>query len=158
VRNVRLKRYLKGEEKIGNWSWRDGPFTGTRELNGLRVMMALINNWDLTEENNVIYEEKPDGGSSARTQIYMVSDLGSSFAAPGLTWPTRKARGNVQYYSRSQFIRNLTPDYVDFRAPQHDSLFFLATPHEYSEKLRLGWIGRRIPRADARWLGQILAQ
>ena len=46
IQNVRLKRYLKDEEKAGEWHWKNDPFTGTRELNGLRVMMALINNWD----------------------------------------------------------------------------------------------------------------
>ena len=158
VRNVRLKRYLKGEEKIGNWSWRDGPFAGTRELNGLRVMMALIDNWDLTEENNVIYSEKPDEVSDRPSRIYLVSDLGSTFGTPGLTWPMQKARGNVQTYSHSEFIRTLRPDYVDFGSPRRDSLFFLATPHEYSEKLHLQWIGKHIPRDDARWLGQLLVQ
>src|SRR5260370_1531611 len=56
--NARLKRYLKGEKTIGSWQWRKNPFTGTRELNGLRVMMALINNWDLKDENNSAYERK----------------------------------------------------------------------------------------------------
>ena len=37
VHNVRLKRSLKGEEKIGDWKWSDNPFTRQRELNGLRV-------------------------------------------------------------------------------------------------------------------------
>ena len=60
MHNVRLKRSLKGEEKIGDWKWSDNPFTRQRELNGLRVMMALINNWDLKDENNAVYEEKRD--------------------------------------------------------------------------------------------------
>src|SRR5579864_6106369 len=55
VHDVRLKRHSKGEEKIGEWQWANNPFSGTRELNGLRVMMALINNWDLKDENNAIY-------------------------------------------------------------------------------------------------------
>jgi hypothetical protein len=29
---------------------------GTREFNGLRVMMALINNWDLKANNNSVYD------------------------------------------------------------------------------------------------------
>ena len=53
MHNVRLKRYLKDEKKVGEWKWRDNPFTRQRELNGLRVMMALMNNWDLKDENNV---------------------------------------------------------------------------------------------------------
>ena len=47
--NARLKRYLKGEEKFGHWKWKENPFSGTRELDGLRVVMALINNWDLKD-------------------------------------------------------------------------------------------------------------
>src|SRR5215469_15144797 len=39
VRNVRLKRDVEGEKKIGDWRWRQNPFAGTRELSGLRVMM-----------------------------------------------------------------------------------------------------------------------
>src|SRR6202022_2493961 len=44
VRNVRLKRKDKENKKTGNWDWDKNPFVGTREFNGLRVMMALINN------------------------------------------------------------------------------------------------------------------
>ena len=54
VHDVRLKR--EDEKKAGTWHWRNSPFTGTRELNGLRVAMAVINNWDLKDENNAIYE------------------------------------------------------------------------------------------------------
>src|SRR5437764_6805864 len=50
IPNVRLKRRIQGEKKIGRWKWKQNPFRGTRELNGLRVMMALINNWDLIDE------------------------------------------------------------------------------------------------------------
>jgi len=157
LHNVRLKRYLKGEKKIGNWTWSDDPFTGTRELNGLRVMMALINNWDLTDENNAIYEENHDGEVAAQ-RIYMVSDLGSSFGTAGLTWPTRKARGNLNSYSHSKIIIHATSDIVDFHAPARDSLFFLFTPREFSKRLRLCWIVKRVPRTDAKWMGQLLSQ
>ena len=156
IRNVRLKRVPAKDEKLGTWSWRNNPFTGTRELNGLRVLMSLINNWDLTDENNAIFRGNAEDGSPQR--IYMVSDLGSSFGTPGLTWPTGKARGNLAAFQHSEFISNATPDDVDFRAPKLDSLFFLATPREYMQKVHLNWIGKHIPRADARWIGDVLAQ
>ena len=41
VRRVRLERKVKEIKKIGNWDWFKNPFVGTKELNGLRVMMAL---------------------------------------------------------------------------------------------------------------------
>ncbi len=66
IRNVRLKRYSKDEKKVGIWEWRKNPFTDTRELNGLRVMMAVINNWDLKDDNNAVYEEKGSDGTQLR--------------------------------------------------------------------------------------------
>ena len=55
VREARLERQGQGK-KLNNWSWYKNPFVGTREFNGLRVMMALINNWDLKEINNDILD------------------------------------------------------------------------------------------------------
>jgi hypothetical protein len=149
--NVRLKRHLEDEKKIGTWLWRENDFTDTRELNGLRAMMALLNNWDLTDENNGIY-------TSGNQRIFMITDVGSTFGSGNLTWPTRNARGNLRVYRRSKFITRVGPDFVDFRAPVRDSLFFLATPHEYFSKLPLHWIGKHVPRSDAKWLGELLAR
>src|SRR6266446_3791342 len=75
IHGARLKRYLEGEKKIGTWEWRRDPFTGTRELNGLRVMMALINNWDLKDENNGVYQEK-GGEQEGPERVYLITDLG----------------------------------------------------------------------------------
>src|SRR5439155_3498130 len=106
--NARLKRYIKGEEKGGAWQWAENPFTGTLEFNGLRVMMAVINNWDLKDVNNEIYREKHEP-----ELIYMVSDLGASFGATGHIWPHRLSKGNLDSYRRSKFITRVTPEYVD---------------------------------------------
>src|SRR5205823_6272753 len=59
IKNLRLKRYLKGEKKIALWRWHRNPFVGTRELNGLRVMMALINNWTLKTTTTLLTKSKP---------------------------------------------------------------------------------------------------
>jgi len=89
MRNVRLERKIPGQKKLGDWKWQDGLFSGTREWNGLRVLMALINNWDLKDINNSIYEmsakkgeisgKKAEDKSEAGELIYVVSDLGASF-------------------------------------------------------------------------------
>lgn len=156
MHNVRLKRYLKDEKKTGNWHWRENPFSGTRELNGLRVMMALINNWDLKDENNSIYEEKGYGGNSRFR--YMVSDLGSSFGTTGLSFPHSRSKGNLSAYSDSKFIEHIGQSYVDFNVPTRPSQWNLVNPKEYSSRMRLRWIGHHIPLADARWIGQLLSQ
>jgi hypothetical protein len=34
----------------------------------------------------------------------------------------------------------------------------LVNPHEFFSRLGLEWIGRRVPRDDARWMGHLLAR
>ena len=152
VRDVRLKRYLKGEEKVGTWKWRDDPFVDTREYNGLRVMMALVNNWDLKDVNNSIYREK--GGRN----VYMVSDLGASFGTDHPTWPHAKAKGNLNSYQHSSFIDGADEQFVSFRDPGRPSFKYWILPVQCVSRWRLHWIGRDIPRADARWIGGLLAR
>lgn len=152
IENVRLKRHLKGEDKVGIWHWKHDPFAGTREYNGLRVMMALINNWDLKDQNNTIYKEK-DG-----EEIYMVSDLGASFGTASATWPHDKAKGNLKSYEHSKFIDRIHPEFVDFRDPGNPSIRYWINPKECLSRRGLRWIGRNIPRSDVEWIGNLLAQ
>ena len=156
--DVRLKREPKDEKNIGIWHWRSDPFANTREWNGLRVLMALINNWDLKDENNAIYEEKPRQGSDELQRIYMVSDLGSSFGDVKLTRDRKFAKGNLERYQDSKFIHRVGSEYVDFETPHRPSAVVLINPHEYFSRLRLDWIGNHVPRSDAHWIGQLLAQ
>jgi hypothetical protein len=157
MRNVRLKRSLKGEKKLGVWKWRRDPFSGTRELNGLRVMMALINNWDLKDVNNAIFEEK-EAGELEGKQIYVVTDLGASFGTTGRSWTRAESKGNLKAYSRSKFIRKVTPSYVDFNVPSRPALIHFFELPEFVSRLQLRWIGKHIPREDATWMGQVLAR
>lgn len=151
VHNVRLKREPKEEKKAGNWQWEAGPFTGTREWNGLRVLMALINNWDLKDENNAIYKVDSQ-------LIYMVSDLGATFGSAGRTWPRDRAKDNLDSYSHSRFIRRTAGDLIDFETPGRPRWVFWVNPKEYISRLHLERIGKGVPRADAKWMGQVLSR
>ena len=154
--NVRLKRFLQDEKKVGNWRWRSNPFLGTREFNGLRVMMALMNSWDLKDENNSVYQENADAGASELH--YMVSDLGATFGTTGLSYPDSSSKGNLLAYASSKFIKKVSARYVDFNVPTRPNLWHLVNPKEFIKRVRLEWIGRHIPRADARWVGQLLSE
>ena len=157
MHNVRLKRHLKDEKKIGGWKWGDNPFGQQRELNGLRVMMALINNWDLKDVNNAVYEEKEN--DTARPELrYEVSDLGASFGTTGRGLTHKQSKGNLNSYQRSKFIRKVRSEYVDFNVPSSPALIYLFTPKEYVDRMDLRWIGKHIPRSDAKWIGGLLAQ
>ncbi|MBV9771476.1 MAG: hypothetical protein JOZ32_18030 [Bryobacterales bacterium] len=155
MHNVRLKRE-EGEKSEGYWRWRDNPFTGTRELYGLRVMMAVISNWDLKDDNNSVRDEKRKGGEERRE--YEVRDLGASFGSPGEGATHAGSKGNVVAYRRSKFIKREGREFVDFNIPARPAMIFLFNPHEFFGRMNLRWIGRHIPREDAKWVGDMLGQ
>ncbi len=106
ITGARLKRQSKTQKNIGNWSWFDNPFLHTREFDGLRVMMALINNWDFKADNNKIYSEKDIESR------YVASDEGASFGRTG--GATTRSKGNLQQYQEAKFIDHVDADEVDF--------------------------------------------
>lgn len=158
MRDVRLKRYLNGEKKIGIWQWRNNPFADTRELNGLRVMMAVINNWDLKDINNEVYREKHSDQGAGPELVYMVTDLGSSFGTTNFERSHEKSKGNLNSYQHSKFIRKVDGDFVDFDDPKRPQTIIAVNPKEFVSRVNEEWIGRHIPRADAKWIGQLLAK
>jgi hypothetical protein len=153
VHQVRLQRALKDEKKAGTWDWRRNPFKGTREFNGLRVMMALISNWDLKRENNAIYLAKDSG-----RKVYEVSDLGASFGMSGKSYTDALAKNNLGAYKKAKFIAKVTPGYVDFNFPTHPPLLYAFNLPFFVSKVRMRWVGRHIPREDAKWIGSLLSQ
>lgn len=70
------------------WSWDDNPFTGTRELAGLKVLLMLVSNWDNKDvrdvargSNTAVFEyDLAEGGSEAR---YLIIDWGASMGKTG---------------------------------------------------------------------------
>lgn len=156
VRGARLKLLGKDEKHAGEWHWRKNPFTGTRELNGLRVMMCVLNNWDLKDENNAIRHSRTED-----RQEYLVSDLGSSFGRAGRSWTSNMSKDNPDDYRRSTFITKKTATYVDFDIAQHPPLLYvfnIVKPWRYWQFVRLRWIGKHIPRDDVRWIAMLLSQ
>ena len=157
MHGVRLERESGERTKVGEWSWRRNPFSGTRELNGLRVLMAVINNWDVKDINNTVYELKHAGDEGANERIYEVGDLGSSFGSAGLE-RTDRSNGDLGSYRRTPFITHLTSEEVDFDVPRRPDWIVLANVPEFVRRIPLLWIGKHIPRADAKWMGLVLCR
>ena len=150
--NVRLKRSEKGAKGEGYWKWKDNPFVKTREMNGLRTLMAVLNNWDLKDVNNSIIPRQ-DG-----SDIYLVKDLGASFGTDHLVRSHDVAKGNTESYKDSRFIVKKNTQTVDFATPGRPSLAFAINPHETFSRTSMEWIGDDIPVEDARWMGGLLGQ
>jgi hypothetical protein len=155
VRNVRLKRE-QDEKKIGNWNWRDNRFSGTREMDGLRVMMALVDNWDLKNENNAVRDLKHQGGKTG--QEFLVSDLGASFGTTGRKISHEASKGNLDAYEKASFITDVQPRTVSFAVPSRPELLLVFDAPEYVSRVDMEWIGKDIPMEHVRWITGLLSQ
>ncbi len=151
VSNVRLKRHLAGDKKIGIWSWAKDPFTDTREWYGLRVLMVVMNNWDLKDVNNSVYQTSGE----PHEERYVVSDLGASFGPTGLRLAPK---GDVSAYCNSRWINKISPEFIDFNVPSGPSANRFFNVYEMERRLSMRWLGHHIPRKDARWMGDLLAR
>lgn len=150
VRGARLERRDEDRKKIGEWNWSKNPFIGTKEMNGLRVMMALINNWDLKNVNTAIYE-LPQG-----ERYYVVSDLGGTFGKAGGLLTLSK--GNVKHYAGSRFIRKVRLETADFDMHNGPPALEIFYPPLFFMRHRMKRIGEDIPLDHVRWIGGLLAQ
>jgi hypothetical protein len=150
VTGARLERQGGGGEGAATWSWHDNPFVGTREFNGLRVMMALLNNWDLKDVNNRVFETIAGG------EQYGITDLGATFGRTGNV--ITRSKGVSGDYAQTQFIARVTATHVDFvmqSRPFLPLVFHLAL---YRSRTRMEGIVKRVPIADARWIGDRLGR
>ena len=135
--NVRFEARPRGVTRHGEWAWERNSFSGTRELDGLKVLMVLINNWDLKDENNVILHRA--GSGELR---YAISDLGATFGragGPGFFWRIRRSRNEPEDFANAKFIDGVRDGYVDFDFTGKNERLF--------EKVRVGharWIGERL--------------
>jgi len=149
VTGLRLER-ARGGQASEAWSWYDNPFVGTREFNGLRVMMALMNNWDLKNVNNGATHPAGGGGE------YGVTDLGAAFGRTGN--PFTRSKGVLKDYADTRFIDEVTPTHVDF--VMRSRPFFLSAVNipNYRLRTRMERVAKDIPIDDARWIGARLGQ
>lgn len=157
ITEARFDRKPKGEDKIADWRWKGNPFTGKREFNGLRVMMAVLNNWDLKDVNNAVYSD----GKHDR-QIFLVHDIGATFGSNTEHRTHDTDKGNLKSYEGSKFIVKNEGGKVTFGTPAFPARFLYDEgPVLIGEAVRrsaIDWIGHDIPVEDARWMGGLLAQ
>src|SRR5581483_8316215 len=93
---------------LGPWSWRDNPFTSTRPMNGLLVILLMFNSWDLKHSNNTVYEVR---GNTGTPYWYVVRDLGGALGEAG---GLRPKRNNIDLFERQTFITHVGEGLVEF--------------------------------------------
>jgi hypothetical protein len=139
VKNARFEARPKGIKRIDDeWDWDNNPFGGTQELQGLKVMMVLLNNWDLkTANNRVLVVPNPTTGTTELR--YIVSDLGATLGKYGNS--ITHNRNEPKDYSKSKLIKQVDGERIIFA--------FHATRDKMLENVTV---------SNAKWIANILSQ
>jgi hypothetical protein len=139
--NVRLEARPDNWKRAGEWQWKRNPFVGTEQFQGLKIMMALINNWDLKDSNNVVIKLR---GRDNDELHYVISDLGATFGHASTTpllWRITRSRNSPVKYAKSDFLEKVKGDRVVLH---------------FGGKNR--GLMKDISVHDAQWLGSLLSQ
>lgn len=153
VFNARLEPSEKA--KTDDWSWFQNPFMGTKELNGLKVMMALLNNWDIKASNNSINYYAKNGQLR-----YLVSDLGATLGRTGSLG--RRTKSEPKQYAKARFVKHHNLKKIDFVMSNTPTpLLWPIYPFAYpflTGLMKRKQIVENIPIEDVRWVTQLLKQ
>lgn len=136
--NVRLEARPKNVDRTGDWKWENNPFTGTREFQGLKVIMVLINNWDIKDSNNEVLATRNEATGQAELR-YIISDLGGSFGKTGGFFA--RSRNKPSDFVKADFIEEVKGNVIDFNYGGKSKKLF-----------------DNITTDDAKWIGDLLAR
>jgi hypothetical protein len=143
LENVRFGLRPKDVKRVDGWRWKQNPFVGTREFQGMKVMMALLNNFDIKDSNNKIAVVRNDKIKDKELR-YFVSDLGGTFGKVSHIprfLQFKPDRNNPKAYERTRLVNKVKDDRVDFHyRPKHKELFKDITADQ-AEWIH-GWLSR----------------
>jgi hypothetical protein len=134
--NVRLEARPKDVDRVGNWLWEDNPFKNTPEFRGLKILMVMINNWDMKDDNNEILATRNRTTGEAELR-YIISDLGGTFGKTGGFFS--RSRNKPEDFVKSDFIKSVNGEVIDFNYGGKNQKLFA-----------------NLTVADARWLSERL--
>lgn len=142
-KNVRLEARPDNFDRLEEWKWKSNPFIGTKELQGLKVMMVFFNNWDIVDVQNKVV--RVDDKNSPELD-YIISDLGSTFGRLGnnnlpVIYRFGRSVNKPEQYRKSKFVKGTKNGYV--------VLAYKGKNRDLFKNITIG---------QARWLADLLLQ
>jgi hypothetical protein len=133
---------LHGLKAEGSWSYYRNPYVGTRELNGLLTLQAMLGNSDLKDQQNVIYT-LTDAFEGTR-RWYVARDLGQSF---GRTGAIDAPRGDPAVFEETPFIKGVAGGRVEFHYEGRHRVLF-----EHIRPSDVRWVCSQLKQlTDQQW-------
>ena len=159
IRGARFEPRRSHIKRGPTWDWIKNPFSGTQELNGLKILMILLNNYDArTENNRVLYVDEPVNGAVGR---YAVTDLGATLGRAG-GLGGKRSKNDLHDFLSTRFVLGVHDDgAVQFdydTRPTRLGHFAVFYPPYYRGEVKKEKAMRGIPVEHARWIGSLLSQ
>jgi hypothetical protein len=136
---ARFRLKTEAQQDIGAWAWHDNPFVGTRPLQGLFVLMVMVNNWDLKTSQNTIYRIQTE--SDDPRHVYVIKDLGASLGKTN--WWVPGTRNALEDFEKEGFIKRVDGNRVTFH---------------YQGAWREPHVAASTSPQDVRWISDLLAK
>ena len=160
LRGARFEPRRQGIARGATWDWLNNPFVGTRELDGLKVLMVLLGNYDTRLDNNRIYSEKNSQSGDLEAQ-YVVSDIGATLGRVG-GLGGKRSKNSLEDFRSSKFVLGVKNGMVEFdydTTPKGGGKFASFFNPGYSKRqANKEKAMRHIPLENARWMGSQLAR
>ncbi len=143
-----------------NWSWLKNPFDGTREFNGLKVLMVLLANYDARPENNRILTEKDPRTGTAESR-YVVTDLGATFGHVG-GLGGKRSKNDLKDYQHGPLVRKVSNGMMEFNFRTRPSglgyFTFVFSPGYWKSQTDKEKAMRRVHAGHAQWMAGMLSR
>jgi hypothetical protein len=147
-------------ERGPRWDWEENPFVGTREFNGLKVMMVVLGNYDTRVDNNKVFTVRNEQTGEPEARYY-VSDVGATLGKVG-GLGGKRSKNSLADFRATKFIESVEGGVVSFdyhTKPKGAGLFAsLFKPSYGKSQAKKERAMRQASVEDARWIGRRLAQ
>ena len=142
----RTEKGVKKFEDAQSWSWIQNPFVDSKELNGLKVIVMLVSNWDNKDvrdvtrgSNTAVFQYSTNSGVEDR---YLITDWGGSMGKWGGVIGRGKWDCKGYLLQTPEFVKGIKGDFFVWGySGQHTDSF--------RDGIRIG---------DVRWLMQYLGR
>jgi hypothetical protein len=143
------RREPRGRFLQDRWTWNNSPFLGTQALNGLKIVVMLVSNWDNKDARDENRGSNTSvlacGEGPARQRVFFVNDWGQSLGR----WGYGGYFGRQSVWNCADF-RSQTPAFVSGTTGRFVRFGYVG---QHTEDFKQG-----ITIDDVRWLLQYLGR